>query len=66
MYTYAPLSPDLNLVAAGVVIWVVAISVAFTFYLPFLRAGRSRVPVRGAQVKYPVVEIDDFRHAALP
>jgi hypothetical protein len=31
---------DLSLVALGVVIWVVALSVAFSFYLPVLRAER--------------------------
>ena len=37
MYTHAELAPDLNLVAAGLVVWVVAISVAFGVYLPFMR-----------------------------
>jgi hypothetical protein len=32
---------DLNLVALGVVIWVVALSVAFSFYIPVLRAERA-------------------------
>jgi hypothetical protein len=33
---------DLNLVALGVVIWVVALSVAFSFYIPVLRAEKAR------------------------
>ena len=33
---------DLNLVAVGVVIWVVALSVAFSFYIPVMRAEKAR------------------------
>ncbi|MBS0360098.1 MAG: response regulator [Proteobacteria bacterium] len=33
--------PDLNLVAAGILIWVAAISVAFCVYLPSIRTGRE-------------------------
>jgi hypothetical protein len=37
------LSPELlNLVAIGVVIWVVALTVAFSFYIPVLRAENAR------------------------
>ena len=39
------ISPDLYLAALCVVIWVVAISVAFTFYIPVLR-GRKQPPRR--------------------
>jgi CheY-like chemotaxis protein len=39
MYTYGDLAPDMPLVALGVVIWVVAVSVAFGFYIPVLRAA---------------------------
>ncbi|HZZ30572.1 MAG TPA: response regulator [Phenylobacterium sp.] len=42
MYTYADLAPDMHLVAVGVVIWVVAISIAFGFYIPVLRAERTK------------------------
>jgi CheY-like chemotaxis protein len=42
MYTYVDLGPDMNLVAMGVVIWVVAISIAFGFYIPALRAERTK------------------------
>jgi CheY-like chemotaxis protein len=41
MDSYAGASPDLYLVAIGVVIWVVAVSVAFGFYIPVLRNGRE-------------------------
>jgi hypothetical protein len=35
------ISPEhLNLIAMGVVIWVVALTVAFSFYIPVLRADR--------------------------
>lgn len=40
MYTYISSMPDLPLVAIGVAIWIVAMSVAFGFYLPVLRAER--------------------------
>lgn len=41
--TMTVISPqDLHLVALGVVIWVVALSVAFSFYIPVLRAERAR------------------------
>ena len=39
MYTFSDLAPDMTLVALGVVIWVVAISIAFGFYIPVLRAA---------------------------
>jgi hypothetical protein len=36
-------SPELlNLIAIGVVIWVVALTVAFSFYIPVLRAESAR------------------------
>jgi len=38
MYTYAGLAPDLHLVAIGVVIWLVAVCIAFCVYMPVLRA----------------------------
>lgn len=65
MYTYAALMPDLNLVALGVVVWVVAISVAFGFYLPFLRAERW-VPPRRAAAKLPLIVLEDLDHAPIP
>jgi hypothetical protein len=33
---------DLHLIAIGVVIWVVALTVAFSFYIPVLRAENAR------------------------
>ncbi len=33
---------DLHLVAVGVVIWIVALTVAFSFYIPVLRAESAR------------------------
>jgi len=45
MYTLADIAPDMPLIALGVVIWVVAVSVAFGFYIPVLRAAPRR---RGA------------------
>ena len=37
------ISPEyLNLIALGVVIWVVALTVAFSFYIPVLRAESER------------------------
>ena len=33
---------DLHLIAVGVVIWVVALTVAFSFYIPVLRAENAR------------------------
>ncbi|HEY3951244.1 response regulator [Phenylobacterium sp.] len=47
----------------GVVIWVVAISVAFGFYLPFLRTGR-RLFLRPAHQWLEVEE--DLDHASMP
>ena len=39
------ISPEhLNLIAMGVVIWVVALTVAFSFYIPVLRAESERRP----------------------
>jgi hypothetical protein len=39
------ISPEhLNLIAVGVVIWVVALTVAFSFYIPVLRAESERRP----------------------
>jgi CheY-like chemotaxis protein len=38
MYTYESLTPDLHLIAIGVVVWMVAISIAFAVYVPTLRA----------------------------
>jgi len=44
MYTYGEIGPDMPLVALAVVIWVVAVSIAFGFYIPVLRAaGRPSV-----------------------
>jgi CheY-like chemotaxis protein len=39
MYTHIDLVPDMPLIALGVVIWVVAISIAFGFYIPALRTA---------------------------
>lgn len=46
MYTYADMAPEMPLVALGVVIWVVAISIAFGFYIPGLRASPRVAPSR--------------------
>lgn len=48
MYTHIDLVPDMPLIALGVVIWVVAISVAFGFYIPTLRDA-DRAPVSRRQ-----------------
>lgn len=75
MYTYADLTPDLHLVAIGVVIWVVAVSVAFGVYIPFLRADgkllrgfapRARRTNLPAYVPMALRVIEDLDHAALP
>ena len=42
MYTQLNLPPEMPLVALGVVIWVVAMSIAFGFYIPVLRAASRR------------------------
>jgi CheY-like chemotaxis protein len=48
MYTQVSAVGDMSLIALGVVIWVVAISVAFGFYLPVLRAaGQAPLGRRG-------------------
>jgi CheY-like chemotaxis protein len=39
MYTYGEIGPDMPLIALAVVIWVVAVSIAFGFYIPVLRAA---------------------------
>jgi CheY-like chemotaxis protein len=47
--TFAGITADLPLTAVGVVIWVVAVSVAFSFYIPVLRAtSRPAGPARKA------------------
>lgn len=65
MYTFSALTPDMNLVAVGVVIWVVAVSVAFGFYLPFLKADRGFPLTRRPAPRVAVV-LEDLDHAALP
>jgi CheY-like chemotaxis protein len=42
MYTYADLTPDLHLVAIGVVIWSVAVGIAFGVYFPVMRTNGGR------------------------
>jgi CheY-like chemotaxis protein len=42
MFNSADIAPDMPLIAIGVVIWVVAVSVAFGFYIPVLRAASQR------------------------
>jgi CheY-like chemotaxis protein len=75
MYTYADLTPDLHLVAIGVVIWVVAVSVAFGVYIPVMRADgkllRGFAPSRRyiqtpAYVPVALRVVEDLDHAALP
>jgi CheY-like chemotaxis protein len=63
MYTFGGIAPDLNLIALAVVIWVVAISVAFGFYIPVLRADGRLSLGRRAPRAWPAVE-DDLDHAA--
>lgn len=46
MYTYAGVAPDLQLAAVGLVIWVVALSIAFGVYLPVLRTPALRTRSR--------------------
>ncbi len=59
MYTYIGLAPDLHLIAIGVVVWVVAISIAFGVYLPFIPSEgkllRGFAPSR-ARTKTPAYE----------
>ncbi|HLZ77387.1 response regulator [Phenylobacterium sp.] len=75
MYTYADLTPDLHLVAIGVVIWVVAVSIAFGVYIPFLRrdgkllrgfAPRRRRADLPAYVPLALRVVEDLDHAPLP
>ena len=63
MVVYGHAMPDMNLVAIGVVIWVVAVSIAFGAYLPFLRASQ-RGASRSARA-WTEVE-DDLDHAVMP
>jgi CheY-like chemotaxis protein len=56
MYTYAGLTPDLHLVAIGVVIWVVAMSVALSACIPVLRRER-RVPRAATPAPGPAAAI---------
>ena len=75
MYTYADLTPDLHLVAIGLVIWVVAVSVAFGVYIPVLRSDSKRLlrgisPRRGhtglaADLPMASRVVEDLDHAAL-
>ncbi|HEX3887025.1 MAG TPA: response regulator [Phenylobacterium sp.] len=72
--------PDLPLVAIGVAIWIVAMSVAFGFYLPVLRAerraggrlfrgfasSRRRCGIAPYQPARPVWTGEDLDHAAMP
>jgi CheY-like chemotaxis protein len=58
----AGVTSDLNLVALCVVIWVVAISVAFGFYLPVLR-GRGKQPVGPSRPAAPSAVLEDLDHA---
>ncbi|HEX3363709.1 response regulator [Phenylobacterium sp.] len=57
MYTHIDLVPDMPLIAVGVVIWVVAISVAFGFYIPVLRAAAGRAPIARRQPPAPTPEL---------
>jgi CheY-like chemotaxis protein len=71
--TFTGITADLPLVAVGVVIWVVAISVAFSFYIPVLRAQphvagpRSKAPSPVPPAPRPFAIDDpgaaDFDHA---
>jgi CheY-like chemotaxis protein len=56
MYTHIDLVPDMPLIALGVVIWVVAISVGFGFYIPVLRAA-GRAPVVRRQPPGPAPKL---------
>jgi CheY-like chemotaxis protein len=68
MYINIDLVPDMPLIALGVVIWVVAISIAFGFYIPALRAAgsapawRRQPPAPALQAAYNVA-LDDLDHA---
>jgi CheY-like chemotaxis protein len=68
MYIHIDLVPDMPLIALGVVIWVVAISIAFGFYIPALRASgsaparRRQPPAATLQAAYNV-SLEDLDHA---
>jgi CheY-like chemotaxis protein len=74
MYTYESLTPDLHLIAIGVVVWMVAISIAFGFYLPTLRADgkllrgfapRARRIQATSYTPKAVWIVEDLDHAAI-
>jgi CheY-like chemotaxis protein len=66
MYTYISFMTDLPLMAIGVAIWIVAMGVAFGFYLPVLRAQRHAAAIAAAQSADPVWTGEDLDHAAMP
>ncbi len=74
MYTYGEFAPDLHLFAIGLVIWVVAVSVAFGVYIPAMRTDgkllRGFAPSRrranlAAYVPVALRVVEDLDHAAL-
>jgi CheY-like chemotaxis protein len=74
MYTYESLAPDLHLIAIGVAVWIVAISIAFAVYVPTLRADgkllrgfspRSRRIQAAPYAPKAVWIVEDLDHAAI-
>jgi CheY-like chemotaxis protein len=74
MYTYGEFAPDLHLVAIGLVVWVVAVSVAFGVYIPAMRTEgkllRGFAPSRRradlpAYVPVALRVVEDLDHAVL-
>jgi CheY-like chemotaxis protein len=74
MYTYGEFAPDLHLIAIGLVVWVVAVSIAFGVYIPALRTDgkllRGFAPSRRranlpAYVPVALRVVEDLDHAAL-
>lgn len=57
-------APDMSLLAMCLVIWVVAISVAFGFYIPVLRA-RAQAAVAGALADFPASPGEDLHRGLL-
>ena len=74
MYTFTGLTPDLHLIAIGIVVWVVAISIAFGAYVPVMRAdgkllrgfapGRRRPPATPYSPNACWI-VEDLDHAAI-